>query len=164
MPMKCNICGKPLVKRQLNYCSRACQYKYRRISDRQSLLEKQRRYATVKEHRCPTCGGKIATKHCYACDMQARQDERLILERHLKSENTRLRERFGNQPESIEATGGEPAQIRGHLHHPDIIESTDRCDGIRHAGARPDAPARRRRKRDRGDTGLGTDEQRSAAG
>lgn len=163
MPMKCNVCGKPLVKRQLNYCSRTCQYKYRRISDRQSLLEKQRRYATVKEHRCPTCGGKITTKHCYACDMQARQDERLELERHLKSENARIRDRSGNQPESTETTRGEPAQIRGHLCHPDIIASPDRRDGVRNIGARPDAPAKRRRKRDRGDTGLGADKQRSAA-
>ena len=164
MPMKCSICGKPLVKRQLNYCSRTCQYKYRRISDRQSLLEKQRRYATVKEHRCSTCGGKITTKHCFACDMQARQDERLELERHLKSENTRIRDRFGNQPEPTEATGREPAQIRGHLHHPDIIESPNGRDGIWDAGARSGTSARRRRKRDRGDTAGSTDKQRSAAG
>ena len=162
MAAKCNICGKPLAKRQLNYCSRTCQYKYRRISDRQSLLAKQRRYATVKEHRCPTCGAKITTKHCYACDMQARQDERLDLERHLKNENSRLRKRFGCESIAAQDTGGESAQVRSHLYHPDIISSTDRCDGIRHAGARPDAPTKRRRKRDRGDTGLGVDIERSA--
>lgn len=164
MPMTCNVCGKPLVKRQLNYCSRTCQYKYRRISDRQSLLAMQKRYATVKEHRCPTCGGKITTKHCYACDMQSRQDERLILERHLKSENTRLRERFGSQSEPAKAIGREPAQIRSHLHHPDIIASSNRRDGVRDASSRSNAPAKRRRKRDRGDTARSTDIERSAAG
>ena len=163
MTRKCDICGKPLVKRQLNYCSRTCQYKYRRISDRQSLLVMQKRYATVKEHRCPTCGGKITTKHCYACDMQARQDERLELERHLKSENTRLRERFGSESESTEAVSGKPAQIRSHLHHPDIIASSNGRDGIWDAGAQLDATAKRRRKRDCGDTGLSTDIERSAA-
>ena len=164
MPMKCSICGKPLVKRQLNYCSRTCQYKYRRISDRQSLLEKQRRYATVKEHRCSTCGGKITTKHCFACDMQARQDERLELERHLKSENTRLRERFGSESESTEAVSGKPAQIRSHLHHPDIIASPNGRDGVRDAGTCVGASAGCGRKRDRGDTAGSTDVERSAAG
>ena len=164
MPAKCNVCGKPLVKRQLNYCSRTCQYKYRRISDRQSLLVMQKRYATVKEHRCPTCGAKIDTKHCYACDMQARQDERLDLQRHLKNENSRLRERSSSEPEPAKAVGGEPAQVRGHLYHKDIIASPNGRDGIWDAGAQLDATAKRRRKRDRGDTRLGVDKQRSAAG
>jgi hypothetical protein len=164
MPTKCEVCGKPLAKRQTNYCSRPCQYKYRRISDRQSFLQKQKRYATVKEHRCPTCGGRITTKHCFACDMQARQDERLELERQLKNENARVRERRSNQPEPVEATRGEPAQIRSYLHHPDIIASTDRRDGVRNAGSRPDAPAKRRRKRNRDDHAGCADEQRTAAG
>ena len=162
MAKHCLICGASMPRSRTSLCSVTCRSRYMK-QRRAHYKELDSRYATVKQHRCGTCGAKIDTKHCYACDMQARQDERLILERHLKSENTRLRERFGSESESTEALGGEPAQIRGHLHHKDIIESTDRRDGIRHAGALDDASAKRRRKRDRGDTGLSIDIERSAA-
>ena len=163
MAKHCLICGASMPRSRTSLCSVTCRSRYMK-QRRARYKELDSRYATVKQHRCDTCGAKIDTKHCYACDMQARQDERLELERHLKSENTRLRERFSNQPEPAKALGREPTKVRSDLCHPDIIASPNGCDGIRHAGARPDAPAKRRRKRDRGDTGLGADKQRSAAG
>ena len=164
MARQCDVCSKPLSKRQTNYCCLTCQYKGRRTKDRKGGIDWRKRYAACKEHRCPDCGAKITTRNCFACDTQRKQDQKLELERHIKNENAELRERFGCESVAIEDTGRESAQVRGSLYHPDIIETANRRDGVRDAGPRSDTPAKRRRKRNRGDTGLGTDKQRSAAG
>ena len=157
----CEVCGKPLTGKQAVLCGHKCKGKYLR---KRFAHKPTSRYATVKRHRCATCGATITTRCCFACDMQARQQDRLELERYLKSENNRIRERSGNQSEPTEALGGESAQIRSHLHHPDVIASPNGCNGVRDTGARSDAPAKRRRKRDRSDTTGSTDKQRTAAG
>lgn len=118
--VKCADCGVTIWRNRTR-CSTCYAKQQAGIKKKRSGLQ----FVRTATGRCKQCGAKIATSECIECAMAARKDQQLKTIKDLRHEINAVRNQQCDQSVATEDTRRKSTQVRGFLHHPDILSPTD---------------------------------------